>query len=134
VDPVYLGIPDYFDIIKKPMDLLTIQKKLNSGEYRDPHEICDDIRLMWDNAWLYVVPPCSFDGAAPHVCGRRASAVVLVLLSFLHSAHFVRRRMSPIIVSLLLASSSRPHTIAFNSTDAVARNIDPALSRSPRMQ
>jgi E1A/CREB-binding protein len=23
------------------------------GEYRDLHEICADIRLMWDNAWLY---------------------------------------------------------------------------------
>lgn len=50
---VYLNIPDYFDVIKHPMDLQTIREKLNRSKYRDPHEICADIRLMWDNAWLY---------------------------------------------------------------------------------
>lgn len=53
VDPTLLGIPDYFDIVKKPMDLGTIQNRLNSGKYSDPWEYVDDVWLMFDNAWLY---------------------------------------------------------------------------------
>lgn len=53
VDPTILGIPDYFDIVKKPMDLSTIKMNLNSGRYSDPWEYVDDVWLMFDNAWLY---------------------------------------------------------------------------------
>lgn len=53
VDPKSLGIPDYFDIVRKPMDLSTIQYKLNSAQYSDPWEYVDDVWLMFDNAWLY---------------------------------------------------------------------------------
>ena len=53
VDPIKLGIPDYFDVIKKPMDLQTIGRKLENGDYHDPWEYCDDMRLMFDNARLY---------------------------------------------------------------------------------
>lgn len=53
VDPNSLGIPDYFEIIRKPMDLSTIHNKLNSGQYSDPWEYVDDVWLMFDNAWLY---------------------------------------------------------------------------------
>ncbi|KAH9498169.1 hypothetical protein Btru_007876 [Bulinus truncatus] len=53
VDPVVLHIPDYFEIVKKPMDLSTIRKKLDSGMYKDPWEYVDDVWLMFDNAWLY---------------------------------------------------------------------------------
>lgn len=53
VDPNSLGIPDYFDIVRKPMDLSTIHNKLNQGQYSDPWEYVDDVWLMFDNAWLY---------------------------------------------------------------------------------
>lgn len=53
VDPAQLGIPDYFSIVKKPMDISTIQYKLGSGQYSDPWEFVDDVWLMFDNAWLY---------------------------------------------------------------------------------
>lgn len=53
VDPTQLGIPDYFDIVKRPMDLSTIKNKLTSGKYTDPWEYVDDVWLMFDNAWLY---------------------------------------------------------------------------------
>ncbi|CAD5215336.1 unnamed protein product [Bursaphelenchus okinawaensis] len=53
VDAEMLKIPDYFDIIKKPMDLHTISTKLDSGKYKNPWEFCDDMHLMFANAWLY---------------------------------------------------------------------------------
>lgn len=53
VDPSALGIPDYFDIIKKPMDLSTIKRKLDTGQYTDPWDYVDDVWLMFDNAWIY---------------------------------------------------------------------------------
>ena len=53
VDPTALQIPDYFEIIKKPMDLSSIKKKLDTGQYIDPWQYVDDVWLMFDNAWLY---------------------------------------------------------------------------------
>ncbi|KAI6201456.1 Histone acetyltransferase [Aphelenchoides besseyi] len=48
-----LKIPDYYDIIKNPMDMETMEKKLNLGAYKNPWEFCEDMWLMFDNAWLY---------------------------------------------------------------------------------
>lgn len=56
VDPVLLNIPDYFDIIKRPMDLSTIQRKLQNGEYHTVDDFCADVRLMFDNCHLYNNP------------------------------------------------------------------------------
>lgn len=53
VDAQALGIPDYFDIVTKPIDLSTIKSKLDCGEYKDPWEYVDDVWLMFENAWLY---------------------------------------------------------------------------------
>lgn len=53
VDAQALGIPDYFDIVTKPIDLSTIKMKLDRGNYLDPWEYVDDVWLMFDNAWLY---------------------------------------------------------------------------------
>ncbi|CAB0012922.1 unnamed protein product [Nesidiocoris tenuis] len=53
VDPQSLGIPDYFEIVKTPMDLSTVKRKLDTGQYSDPWEYADDVWLMFDNAWLY---------------------------------------------------------------------------------
>lgn len=53
VDTVELGIPDYPAIVKNPMDLSTIKKKLTTGQYSDPWQYIDDVWLMFKNAWLY---------------------------------------------------------------------------------
>jgi E1A/CREB-binding protein len=56
VDPVALGIPDYPTIIKMPMDIGTVRKRLDLGYYRDIHECASDVRLCFDNAMLYNPP------------------------------------------------------------------------------
>ena len=47
---------DYYQIIKKPMDLGTVGKKLSKGghrEYTDPLQFRDDMRLIWSNCATY---------------------------------------------------------------------------------
>lgn len=53
VDPVKLEIPDYLDIVKKPMDFDTIRKRLTQNFYQGPQEFLDDIELTFDNCIKY---------------------------------------------------------------------------------
>ena len=53
VNPVELGLDDYFDIIKKPMDLSTIQKKLDAATYHSFDDFRSDVRLTFENAMKY---------------------------------------------------------------------------------
>jgi hypothetical protein len=53
VNPMELGIPDYLDIIKHPMDFGTIKKKLNSFAYRNCKDFTLDVELVFDNCFIY---------------------------------------------------------------------------------
>uniref|UniRef100_A0A0A9E128 GTE913 n=1 Tax=Arundo donax TaxID=35708 RepID=A0A0A9E128_ARUDO len=53
VDVVKYNIPDYFDIIKQPMDLGTVKKKMNAGMYATPRDFAADVRLTFSNAMTY---------------------------------------------------------------------------------
>jgi len=44
---------DYPKIVKKMMDLGTVKKKLERGQYNNAAECAADIRLIWDNCKLY---------------------------------------------------------------------------------
>ena len=61
-----LGIPEYRQIIKKPMDLGTIAKKLEVGKsekgwesvaYRGPEQVLKDVELVWANCKKFNVNP-----------------------------------------------------------------------------
>ncbi|XP_022715676.1 transcription factor GTE12-like isoform X2 [Durio zibethinus] len=56
VDPKALKIPDYFSIIKNPMDLGTIKSKLAKNTYLGIEEFVADIKLTFSNAMLYNPP------------------------------------------------------------------------------
>lgn len=53
VDPVALGIPNYFSVIKKPMDLGTVMARLRSRQYATIKACFDDIELVFSNAMLF---------------------------------------------------------------------------------
>ena len=53
VDPVELGLPDYFEVIKRPMDLGTIRKKLDNGVYTRLEDFQEHVNLTFDNAMMY---------------------------------------------------------------------------------
>lgn len=56
VDPEVLGIPDYLEIIKEPMDFSKVEKRLKNNFYKNATEFENDIRKIWDNALTYNKP------------------------------------------------------------------------------
>jgi hypothetical protein len=64
VDPVALGLADYHDVVKKPMDLGTIKVKLHAIAYESRRQVADDIRLVFDNAMTYNPPHNAVHAAA----------------------------------------------------------------------
>jgi len=56
VDPVALNIPDYPEIIKNPMDLSSVEERLDNGEYASIDDFAEDLRLIWANAERYNGP------------------------------------------------------------------------------
>lgn len=53
VDPIQDGAPDYFDKIKKPMDLSLVLKKLHEDQYSGVDKWKEDMNLIWKNATTY---------------------------------------------------------------------------------
>ena len=53
VDPVQWNLPDYFDVIKSPMDLSKVKKRLEDGYYAHVDDVRHDVSLVFDNTILY---------------------------------------------------------------------------------
>lgn len=56
VDYVKLNVPDYPKVIKHPIDLTTIDKKLNNAAYDTVEEFISDIRLVFKNCYKFNGP------------------------------------------------------------------------------
>ncbi|XP_068687592.1 bromodomain-containing protein 3-like isoform X1 [Montipora foliosa] len=56
VDAVKLNLPDYYTIIKKPMDMSQIKRKLENHDYSCSQECIDDFRLIFNNCITYNKP------------------------------------------------------------------------------
>jgi bromodomain adjacent to zinc finger domain protein 1A len=48
-------VPDYFEVIKKPMDFGKVKSKLNLGDYRTNEQVMRDVELVFFNCDLYNV-------------------------------------------------------------------------------
>ncbi|KAF5102710.1 hypothetical protein D0Z00_000202 [Geotrichum galactomycetum] len=70
VDPVALNCPDYFKIIKEPMDLSTISTKYNTNHYENAHEFEADVRLMLRNCYKF-----NPEGSPVNLMGHRLEAL-----------------------------------------------------------
>ena len=64
-----LHVP-YPRIIKQPMDLGTVNKKMTAGEYKDIFEFAYDMRLIWRNCCTY-----NQEGAEIYAVGKKLSDV-----------------------------------------------------------
>ncbi|XP_037560521.1 bromodomain-containing protein 3 isoform X3 [Dermacentor silvarum] len=56
VDAELLGLHDYHEIIKHPMDLGTVKQKMDNREYKSPEEFAGDVRLIFTNCYKYNPP------------------------------------------------------------------------------
>lgn len=70
VDPVALGCPSYFKIIKQPMDLSTIQEKYNTNQYETADDFASDVKLMFKNCYKF-----NPDGSPVNLMGRKLEAI-----------------------------------------------------------
>jgi len=53
VDPVALGLGNYFDVVKHPMDLGTVRQTLEMRRYRNVQDLVDDVTQTFENARTY---------------------------------------------------------------------------------
>jgi transcriptional activator SPT7 len=52
--------PDYYNIIKHPMDIGTMMKKLKQLQYKSKKEFVEDLMLIWSNCLKYNADPSHF--------------------------------------------------------------------------
>ena len=53
---IQLGIPDYSNIIKKPMDLGTIRERFDNNYYLCADEAMSDFNQVFENCYIYNNP------------------------------------------------------------------------------
>lgn len=56
IDVVLSNLQDYFTIIKNPMDMGTIKKRLESNFYTSAKDCISDFNLMFTNCYVYNKP------------------------------------------------------------------------------
>lgn len=70
--------PNYFSVIKHPMDLNTVMKKLKGFQYNSKHEFVDDLMLIWSNCLTYNSDPNHFLRA--HALAMQKKTISLIPL------------------------------------------------------
>ena len=70
VDWRNLGLFDYPQIIKKPMDLGLVKRNIDAGAYNSIHDAANDMRLIWANCMKY-----NRDGSDFNKIAKRLSRV-----------------------------------------------------------
>ncbi|KAG1660276.1 hypothetical protein FOA52_006743 [Chlamydomonas sp. UWO 241] len=70
VDPIAQQCPNYFVVVKNPMDLGTVRDNLTKGRYLTPLEFKHDVDLVWYNCMLY-----NLEGSEPNIAGNECKLV-----------------------------------------------------------
>jgi hypothetical protein len=53
VDPIALGIPNYLEIVREPMDIQTIEKNLKGKSYATPSQFHADVNKIIQNSFEF---------------------------------------------------------------------------------
>lgn len=78
-------VPDYYEIVKRPMDWSTILKKINEYRYDSVIQFKEDIFLVLDNAMLYNKIDTHFHRTAARI--KKVAQPVFEELDRLHQMH-----------------------------------------------
>ncbi|VDK86505.1 unnamed protein product [Litomosoides sigmodontis] len=78
-------VPDYYNIIKEPMDLQQIKKKISENKYELRRQFLYDIKLIMDNSILYnggghpitITAKNVFEMASRHIAEREQKLIAL---------------------------------------------------------
>ncbi|XP_016996501.2 bromodomain-containing protein 2 [Drosophila takahashii] len=70
LDAQLLGLHDYHEIVKEPMDLSTVRHRVNTGCYQTAADFVKDVRLIFYNTYLYTNPG--------HLCYEMAKKLQLI--------------------------------------------------------
>lgn len=57
---IFTGLHDYHTIIKHPMDLGTVKRKMDNRKYKDPAQFAADVRLIFANCYRFESTITSF--------------------------------------------------------------------------
>ncbi|MCL4124863.1 UNVERIFIED_CONTAM: hypothetical protein GTU68_026984 [Idotea baltica] len=57
-------VPDYYKVVKVPMDLKSVEKKVNQHKYGHLYQFVGDVMLVFDNCRAYNPPNSSFCSCA----------------------------------------------------------------------
>ncbi|KAL6889003.1 hypothetical protein ACP4OV_010029 [Aristida adscensionis] len=138
VDPVALGLHDYFAIIKNPMDLGTIRSRLSHGHYRNPKEFAYDVRLTFRNAMTY-----NPKGQDVHFMAEQLSGIfeaqwpeIEAEVNYLASCPPLPKKFPPppIDLRLLDRSDSMRHHMALDSNSRPISHTPSYSTRTPSMK
>lgn len=118
VNPKAENLPDYFTVIKNPMDLGTIKTRLLNSYYDDAHQFADSVRLTFDNAMKYnPVGSLPHDDASkllslvsvrPYCSLPRSPSPTQLALSRASSLNLPSRALA-LLLALRLSSPPLPH-------------------------
>ena len=60
-------VPDYLEVVERPMDFGTIKSRLSIGFYKKAADFIKDMELVFDNCILYNAPGTFFADAAEQI-------------------------------------------------------------------
>ncbi|XP_017077515.2 bromodomain-containing protein 2 [Drosophila eugracilis] len=70
LDAQLLGLYDYHEVVKEPMDLSTVRYRANRGCYQTAADFAKDVRLIFYNTYLYTNPG--------HLCYEMAKKLQII--------------------------------------------------------
>lgn len=70
VAQLYGDLPDYTTIVKNPMDISTVRRRILRGHYTGMEQFVKDMRLIWDNTYLYNDEECEVYQSAKYLSAQ----------------------------------------------------------------
>ncbi len=129
VDPSAAGAPDYEKIIKTPMDLSTVDKKLKTNMYHSPREFIQDVMLMLSNCFVY--------NPSTHVVHEEGRSLENFFGTILNKSYPMYALVKPSTqdqsAAMVLTTTSAPYQSTSAPTGSVATDKPRRTIKAPKL-